>query len=480
LVPPEMIRFKKGNSVWLLAIIAVGAFLRFHNLGSAQLWLDELLRLVRFSHPTLWECLLDLRQDVAAVPLDYMIQQAVLNLLGFSEFAARLHAALFGCLAVAALYTLGKEILQEKAALCASLLMAVYPLHVYYSQEGANYSLFCLLTIGSYGLFIKSIQEEKPIWWICFTFVTIANLYTNYLAGTVLIAQGIFLTFLRLQSLRLSAQRAGAAVTPGKIGPFLGSGAAAVIVFLPWFVWTVGSAQRDLASPFAEATLILRIFKEVSGGSYPLSLVLFLLFGSGIVALVRRREWKTVLLLTSWLVIPILLVLLLDAWRGYFFAIRQVLFATPALLLGAAEGIATLPQVLHGARTGKALQQLSLLLIIVLGIGTLLIGTKKDQADWKGLNRHLEKQVARDDLITAPHIERVVNYGFPLMMQRSVALESIEAEFSSLGARRVHLIESRYQTPEQKAEISRILAIVPPSQSIELNGFRIHLLDPKR
>ena len=80
---------------------------------------------------------------------------------------------------------------------------------------------------------------------------------------------------------------------------------------------------------------------------------------------VHLWQWSVILLLFTWLVLPISIVIFLDWWRGYFFAIRQVLFATPALLLGAAIGLTHLFELARsGRRSGLVL---TLILTGVLG-----------------------------------------------------------------------------------------------------------------
>jgi len=81
----------------LLSALIVGVILRFAELSSRQLWLDELIQLVRFSDPSLLVRLKNVANDIAAAPLDYMVQRFTMSLLGsHSPFAARFHAAVFG------------------------------------------------------------------------------------------------------------------------------------------------------------------------------------------------------------------------------------------------------------------------------------------------------------------------------------------------------------------------------------------------
>ena len=136
-----------------LGILGLGITLRYYRLEQPQLWLDELLRLVRFSSPDLLSNLRDISADVAAVPLDYLVQNFFVWLWGVSEFSARFHAALCGSLSLLVFYGFVRQVLNQRTAQIATLMLAVFPLHLFYSREGANYSLFFLLSLprkGSY------------------------------------------------------------------------------------------------------------------------------------------------------------------------------------------------------------------------------------------------------------------------------------------------------------------------------------------
>ena len=113
MAPRRMAQMKWLNSnrqKSFLIILSLGIFLRFYDLTQPQLWLDEIIQIVRFSHASLLENLYDLRQEIAAVPLDYMAQSLFLRMWGVSEFSARFHAALFGVFSLFCIYWLGATI----------------------------------------------------------------------------------------------------------------------------------------------------------------------------------------------------------------------------------------------------------------------------------------------------------------------------------------------------------------------------------
>ena len=275
---------------------------------------------------------------------------------------------------------------------------------------------------------------------------------------------------------------------------FLLCASVAFLLFLPWLLWTYQSAQSDLSENFLSRHFILRFMKEVSGESWPLSLLLFFLFGLGMRTLHRGCERVVMLLLLGWLILPISLVISLDWWRGYIFSIRQILFVTPALLLGAAVGLQRLFETALAGK-GRGLPILTLILTAILGVGTVSLSDRKQQADWKALNRYLETEVLGKDKVIVPNVERVVAFRYRQLSDRKIDLGSLPPRGTSIQTnqqggtelsrgqstqtprpRRLHLIESRYATSEQLGKIRETLSLYPPERTVDIRGFRIYVL----
>jgi uncharacterized membrane protein len=527
-----------NRQTWFLIILSLGIFLRFYGLTQPQLWLDEIIQIVRFSHVTLIENVYDLRQEIAAVPLDYMIQRLFLRMWGVSEFSARFHAALFGTLSLFCIYWLGATIQSvesstvtgahsrgieesgtassntdqvieqtqntddseqpirnlQTSGLFSMFLLAVYPLHLFYSQEGRNYSLFFFLTLSSFCLLMGALRSGGRVRWSFFFLSALCLLYTNYLGLVVLVTQGFFILVLALFPGWADSSAFVKKVAARQIIFFFLCASVAFLLFLPWLLWTYQSAQSDLSEDFLSLRFLLRFMKEVSGGSWPLSLLLFFLFGLGMRTLHRDRKRAVLLFILSWLILSISLVISLDWWRGYIFAIRQILFVTPAFLLGAAVGLQRLFEAAPAGR-GRGLPIATLILTAILGVGTVSLSDRKQQADWKALNRYLQTELIGEDKVVVPNVERVVAFRYRQLGSRKIDLESLPprgafmevnqqggTELSSDQSsetptpHRLHLIESRYATPEQLRKIRETLSLYPPERTVDIRGFRIYVL----
>ena len=135
----------KGHRATLAAVglvVAIGALLRFHNLGGESLWADEAA-----SWTEAKDSLADLIKRTADdnyPPLHNLALFAAIKLFGDSEWSLRLPSAIFGVANIVALYWLGSMTVGRTAGLIGAALLALSPFHVWYSQEARMYSLLAL------------------------------------------------------------------------------------------------------------------------------------------------------------------------------------------------------------------------------------------------------------------------------------------------------------------------------------------------
>ena len=458
-------------------IVALGTLLRFFNLGQRQLWVDEIIQLQSFSHSSLGESFAAVIDIVAAAPLDFIIQHLFVTLWGQSEFAARFHAAFFGSLSLPLLYWMGKRFFSTQVALLGTLLFALYPLHHQYSQEGRNYSLFCFLSLSCYYLLCRALGSRRAGWWILYTLAATLLLYTNYFGGVLLISQAAFLISLKSETVRRSLKFPLHRSWMPTFLLFLLCAGAAAFSFLPWLLATLHRTIWDSPNIFADAGLFLRIFKEISGGSYPLSLLLLPLFGLGVHQLWRRQHWAAAALLLVWLVVPLPIILVLDWSRQYFFPIRQLLFTTPALFLGVAMGIERLPGLFGTDRRGQKVRMTILILVMVLSLGSIYRHAGREQADWKGLAEGMKTRVRGVYRVGAPNIDNVLRFHYPEMDERNLPIQQLvkgDEFLPNQQRQRIYLVASIYMTANQKETVNQLLAVHDGRPVHRFKGFQVY------
>jgi uncharacterized membrane protein len=142
------------------------------------------------THPPLFFCLMN--PWLNAYPGDARDLDARLRWL-------RLPAALFGVIVILAVYSLGRVAASAPAGLLAAALAAVSPYAVYLSQEARHYSLPMVLSAAGFALVIMLVRGWRsgtvvaPRAWLAWCLVSLVGLYTHYLMGPVVLAQGLVL-----------------------------------------------------------------------------------------------------------------------------------------------------------------------------------------------------------------------------------------------------------------------------------------------
>ena len=76
----------------LIAIVVLGAILRWHEIGRQSLWLDEIWEADTASLPFRHGFLESVRSQTAAAPLDYLGVKVAIRLLGHGTVAPRVWA----------------------------------------------------------------------------------------------------------------------------------------------------------------------------------------------------------------------------------------------------------------------------------------------------------------------------------------------------------------------------------------------------
>jgi len=231
----------------LLAAIVLLAFaLRLAGLGHKSLWIDEADSVYFAQHA--WDSLLWRLCDPHP-PGYYALLKLFIELGGISEFAVRLPSAIAGVLTVAALARFTHEFtalagpkkhIRRKLvsqALPAALL-AVSPLHVWYSQEARMYAWVTLLGLGAAIFAVRLAQEWRWPSALGYLAMATAALLVDQSAAPVLVGLigGVALL-------------AGLQRKWGMLGRWLSMQSVPVLLFYAWY------QRASYASQISAATL---------------------------------------------------------------------------------------------------------------------------------------------------------------------------------------------------------------------------------
>lgn len=153
-----------------LILILLAAFLRLITLGAESLWFDEsFTALVAKPGTDFWKAVLGDDHP----PLWSMIQWLNARLLGQSEFAFRLPAAILSVGCVLLIWRIALALkFERKTAFIAGLLTAIIPASIYFGQDGRMYAALAFFIL----LAIWAALTER---WIVFFIACTGAIYTQ-------------------------------------------------------------------------------------------------------------------------------------------------------------------------------------------------------------------------------------------------------------------------------------------------------------
>jgi len=184
------LNFKKTTLV-LFAIIILAAGLRFYNLAEKAPGIDEDFQL-RVSNEN-WDELIRIYQEEESNPPLQTVLGKIFFDLGGDYYFVRLLSVLAGIGAVLLTFLFVKESFNEKTALLAAFLLALNPLHVFFSQHTRSYSFliftFSLLLLFFFR-FLRNPNKKNSI------YLGVANalmFYTHYTGLIVIFIEALYL-----------------------------------------------------------------------------------------------------------------------------------------------------------------------------------------------------------------------------------------------------------------------------------------------
>jgi uncharacterized membrane protein len=320
----------------LLAVLAVSMLallVRLYQLGTDSLWFDEIGVALAIRSANLSALLESVRSHVMAMPLDYFVDWLLIRSC-HSEACLRLPAALWGALTIPISFLLFRRLVASKIAVLGALLLALFPLHIQYSQELRFYTSLTFFYILSTLMVLRAIEIPSFKRWLGFVLVITIGSYFHIYA---------WLAFINGFAWVLSGGKklfVDKRIMAGLLGSFF----AASFAILPGYFYFRSAASYGMFS-FAEAIINIMIglgwlppilFPLQAGFFwYPLFLYFQLI---GLKAIWKLKNQ----MLFSWFLSSLLqagIIFLVNVLTTYPLRGRQLLILMPFLCLLGAEGI---------------------------------------------------------------------------------------------------------------------------------------------
>jgi 4-amino-4-deoxy-L-arabinose transferase-like glycosyltransferase len=287
-------RWSWAFTLLLLALLIGALALRLARLDFQPLWWDEGYS-VWFATQAPAEAIALTAADIHP-PLYYLLLGGWIRLFGPAPLALRALSVAFAVASVALMFVTGTRLLgTRRSGMLAALLLAISPLHVYYSQEVRMYGLVALLAIGVLlaGWTAFATRGRPPKWRVLASYVALgaAALYTQYYAAFLLVGLALY-GFWRWRSNLRSLVR------------WLVAQSVLLLLYLPWLLYAapklvpyVGQKiVQDADRPLGPLAYLGRHLSAFTGGHlegplaplWPWALLLLIPIAIGLVLALRR------------------------------------------------------------------------------------------------------------------------------------------------------------------------------------------------
>ena len=384
----------------LSGIVLIGTLLRFAGLGQESIWLDEVTSIIIARMP-LSSVVAWAAGDIHP-PLYYVVLHFWLS-FGESEFAVRALSALLGVLTIAVIYALAAKLFDRRIGLVSALLLALAPLHIWYSQEARMYVMVTALSLLSSYLMILALRGQQLRYWVAYIATSAFAAYTHYFALYALVFLNVFAIYKLRSKDRVSWRR------------WLAAQVAVALVFAPWLpvlyhqVTTGGGGwvERSLGKPSLYTLVDTWLYFSIGLDNqlYPVLLrrAAYALFAVCALAAVlpllgwlhgrvrRQAEREGVVFCLIYLSLPVLTVWTLSQAKPMY-SVRYLLIFLPPYCMLVAKGICAL-------RWKGASIAVALLLAMTLLVGSWNAWRTAQNPDWRGVTSYVLAHAQPKDVV---------------------------------------------------------------------------------
>ncbi len=318
-------RIYRKEYLILIALTALAAGIRLWKLGTWSFWADEAFTVqdtYDSSHP------------FSINPLIYWVTRLFIDILGISEWSARIGPCIIGILTIPALYFPTRAILNRKIAVIVALFTALSPWHLFWSQNARGYSftfLFAGLATFTFYLALETDNLKFSIFAFIFVILSILSHVLSVMLVAAMAAYVILLWLLPIPK-PVGLRWRNLIIF---FGPFLCI--ALIFLFPKYFHYLTSDWGRNQGS----RTPLYILFTLICGVGIPTCVIAALLIFDKLREFIFYRSIdRACLLLLCYTGIPLIICLCFSPIlniAGYY-----LFFTTPAYFALAAWGCAVL------------------------------------------------------------------------------------------------------------------------------------------
>lgn len=179
----------------VVGILLLALAVRLYQLDLQVVWYDEAFS-VWLARMPIDRAIYFTAQDVHP-PLYYLLLHAWMTGFGDGVVAIRSLNVVLGVVTVAAGMLLAHRMASRRIAVMAGLLLAMFPIAVYYSQEARMYGLLGLLMLSAAYMLLSWAQQQYSRYLLGYALLMIAGLYTHYFAALGALVGWVYVLFAR-------------------------------------------------------------------------------------------------------------------------------------------------------------------------------------------------------------------------------------------------------------------------------------------
>ena len=339
-------------------------------------------------------------------PLHYLVLHFWMILAGDGERAVRMPSALAAVLLVPLAFAVVREVWGQRkgtrsawstVGMAAAALVGTSPFVAFHAQETRMYSLIAALALSATWAFLRATRTGARRWWLAFSCLLVASLYTQYMAFFIVPAFWLYALLLDRKSLRYTLLYT----------------VLAGLLYLPWIAPAYLQLRRLLRWPDYWVTTQINpsLFLHQLWDTFLPSVTIrwgLLVASLGTLVLIRfalrhgfrlsefRRRSLLVLLV---LVTPLILTYMTVALLPKFVARYTIVVAAPFYICTALALYALL-----GAKSLSTRVLFGLLIIVAVTISlhstlAVLEGRENQRDDTRGLAAYLTENVQVNDAL---------------------------------------------------------------------------------
>ncbi len=385
-----------ASAAAVVAALVVAAFLRLDALGEPSYWLDEILhQQITSDVATLpwWRWFGTLHAEHAGL---YYLTQLATRLFGTSEAAGRSAAALLGiCTILVAWLVVRRARGGAVAATVAAVLLAVSPLHVYFSREARSYALLTLLAAALMLVLLRGRSLVAAIALLA------GMLYTSGVSATIVISAFLVAALCALllrEERRWYATVAGCCLVTLALFRLVYGARPVADAQWPGFPTIDLQFFTSLARTFSVSALA----SEISGRT-AVAMLLFALAGAIALARGERREAIVVIGMT---VLPLVVSLVVLKTLDHFYAARYVMPAVFGYCVLAGIGVTWLARLLFTpfGRWRDALAAVLALATLWATAAHMWPSARREpflKLDWRAVAKTIARHAQHGDVVIA-------------------------------------------------------------------------------